>query len=638
MNPQRAEKIEHAVAAGIGRWRRPGATATPAAPLQATHDVDVVRPMPRRQPLHALDTGHVNLQMARRVVFNPGIIQPFLRLFVWLSACLQFFGGNAVDQLCGRDSIERRAVRLREVFDGAGVSFAKLAQQLSLRADLLPYAYCAELSKMLDRAQPFPTAEAITIIERSLGRPLNETFSAFDPEPIGSASLACVYQATLKSGERVAVKVRRPGIGPLLVADLRAMDWLLVLAETLTLVRPGSTSQFRQELRTILMSELNFHVEARYTEMFRSRMQTDAVTAPRVHLQHCTDEVLMTELMSGMWMRELMTAVDRNDQEFLSKARGMGIDPRVVARRLVQFVNRMILESNFFHADPHPANLIVLPNNRICFIDFGAVARVSTQTRNIVREIQYHMKNCDVERLVDTSVRLAGPLPPMDVDAANEAIAEIWADWLRALRSTDAEWWERSTSHGWLRYVKVAGEYEMPVSVETLQFFRATLLYDSIVMRLDKDVDVVREYKVYAQKAAKGARRRVRGLVQNRLNRPIPMDYSRIGQLADMAGQFAFSFQRRGEDPIRHFRSLTGKIASALTILLPVTIILGVLGFIADFLAGIWVGRQILWPAILGWAASTVWFPILLLLVALVSIRRALIRVSEPDRGPPTER
>ena len=146
---------------------------------------------------------------------------------------------------------QRRAVRLREVFDGAGVSFAKLAQQLSLRADVLPYAYCAELSKMLDRAQAIPTAEAIAIIERSLGRPLNEMFSAFDPEPIGSASLACVYQATLKSGERVAVKVRRPGIGPLLAADLRAMDWLLILAEMLTLVRPGSTKQFRQELRTI---------------------------------------------------------------------------------------------------------------------------------------------------------------------------------------------------------------------------------------------------------------------------------------------------------------------------------------------------------------------------------------------------
>ena len=199
--------------------------------------------------------------------------------------------------------------------------------------------------------------------------------------------MACVYQATLKSGEQVAVKVRRPGIGRLLSADLRALDWLLILAEMLTLVRPGLTKQFRQELRTILMGELNFRAEARYTEMFRLRAQDGAgVTAPRVYFQYCCDEVLVTELMSGLWMRELMAAVDRNDQEFLSNARSMGIDPDVVARRLMQSAHRVVLEHTFFHADPHPANLAVLPDSRICFIDFGAVGRFSTETRNTWRE------------------------------------------------------------------------------------------------------------------------------------------------------------------------------------------------------------------------------------------------------------
>ena len=435
----------------------------PPTQLNADKNVDVIRPMPRRQPFHSHDTGHVSLRMERRAEFKPGIIRPFMRLFVWLFICMRFFGGNALDLLSGRDTIQRRAVRLREVFDGAGVSFAKLAQQLSLRADMLPYAYCAELSKMLDRAKPFPTIEAIAIIRRSLGRPLNETFSAFDPEPIGSASLSCVYQATLSSGQRVAVKVRRPGIGPMLASDLRAMDWLLVLAEALTVVRPGSTRQFRQDLRHILMGELNFRTEARYTEMFRLRAQTDVMTAPRVYFEHCSDEVLVTELMSGVWMRELMTAVDRNDEEFLSNARNVGIHPGVVARRLMELGNRM-LEGTFFHADPHPANIIVLPDSRICFIDFGAVAQVSAQTRNTFRETQYHMKSHDIERLVQSSMRLAGPLPPMDVDAAIEAIAEIWADWIVALKSTDAEWWERSSSQLWLRYISVAGEIEMPVS------------------------------------------------------------------------------------------------------------------------------------------------------------------------------
>jgi ubiquinone biosynthesis protein len=633
MNPRRAERIKRAVEAGIRGWQPSGTVVAPQTHPQAPRDVDVVRAMPRRQPLKVVDTAHVNLPMAHRVVFRPGIIRPFLRLFFWLWACIRFFGGNALDHLHGRASTQRSAERLREVFDNSGVSFAKLAQQLSLRADVLPYAYCAELGKLLDRATAIPTTEAIAIIERSLGRPLNEMFSAFDPEPIGSASLACVYQATLKSGERVAVKVRRPGIGPMLAADLRAMDWLLIFAEMLTLVRPGSTKQFRHELRILLMNELNFRAEARYTEMYRLRAETDAagVTAPRVYFQYCSYEVLVTELISGVWMWELMAAVDRNDQAFLSKARAVGIDPSTVARRLMHSAHRVILEHTFFHADPHPANLVVLPDSRICFIDFGAVGRFSAETRKTWRELQYHMKNRDVERMVDCSVRLAGALPPMDTDAANAAMNEIYADWVRAVSSTDAEWWERSSSQNWLRYIGVAGDYGIPVSLETLQFFRATLLYDSIIMRLDNRIDPVREFEVYARAAAKDARRRVRESARTRLNGPTAMDSWRVQQLADAAGQFAFKLQQTVEDPSRDSRNIPGKTAYTLSMLLRLAVILAGLGLVADFLAERWLGRQIPWSAIVEFVVSVGWFQIAILLVAVVIVRRILMRVSQPD-------
>jgi ubiquinone biosynthesis protein len=411
--------------------------------------------------------------------------------FTALWAIIRFYSGNGLDRVLGRASIQRRAARLREIFEDTGASFAKLGQQLSLRADLLPYAYCAELSKMLDRSPAFPTEQAIAIIERNLGRPLNDVFATFDPDPIGSASLACVYQAVLKSGEHVAVKVRRPGIGPLLAADLRALDWLLILAEALTIIRPGQTKDFRQDLRKMLIGELNFRTEARYTEMFRLRAEKDAdgVTAPRVFFDYCTDEVMVSELVSGVWMWELMAAVDSNDQEFLAHARSLGIEPGVVARRLVRTLHRELLEHLFFHADPHPANLVVLANSGICFIDFGAIGRFTTETRNTWRELQYHMRNNDIARMVHCSINLAGRIPPIDVDSALKAMEDIYADWVYACNSTDAEWWERSTAQNWLRYINVAREYGIPVSLETIQFFRATLLYDSIIMRLDKTVD-----------------------------------------------------------------------------------------------------------------------------------------------------
>ena len=203
MDPQRAEKLRSALEAGLRRWphdRTPVLKMDGAA--EKPQDHDVLGPMSRRRPAHVIDTSGLALPMARRIRIKPGVIRPLFRLSLWIWACISFFGGNAFDWVRGRASIERRAVRLRRIFEDIGASFSKLGQQLSIRADLLPYAYCVELGKMLDRAKPFPTAQAIATIERSLGRPLPDMFEVFDPEPIGAASLSCVFQAKLKTGER----------------------------------------------------------------------------------------------------------------------------------------------------------------------------------------------------------------------------------------------------------------------------------------------------------------------------------------------------------------------------------------------------------------------------------------------------
>lgn len=643
MNLQRAQKIERAVDAGVAQWRAASTATTIDAPPDAAQGGNVVRPMPRRKPVHLVGAAHVTLPMARRVVFKPGIFRPIWRLMVWLWACIRFFGGNALDYVWGRASIERRAVRLREVFEDTGASFAKLGQQLSIRADLLPYAYCAELSKMLDRAPAFPTTEAVDIIERNLGKKLAEVFSAFDPEPIGSASLACVYQATLKTGERVAVKVRRPGIGPLLSADLRALDWLMILAETFTFIKPGQTRNLRHDLRKMLMGELNFRAEARYTEIFRLRAEKDGdgITAPRMFFDYCTDEVLVNELVSGVWMWELMAAVDRNDHEFLAEVRTRGIDPAAVARRLLRALHRELLEHLFFHADPHPANLVVLPDSRICFIDFGAIGRFSTETRNTWRELQVHMRNLDVGRMVQCSINLAGPLPPIDVTSVFKAMEDIYADWTYAVVSTDAEWWERSSAQNWLRYINVAREYGIPVSLETIQFFRATLLYDSIIVRLDPHIDAVEEWKSYAKRAGRDARRRVRKQARKRVWGPTKMDYLRIEQFTDMASQFAFRLQRSIEDPIVNFRNIVGKIAYSMSMLLRLCYLAAAVvggAFLADFLARRWFGHSIPWSDIVDAAVSVGWLQIILLVAALVIIRHILLRLNEPDKKPDAPR
>jgi predicted unusual protein kinase regulating ubiquinone biosynthesis (AarF/ABC1/UbiB family) len=615
------------------RMRR-GTTPTDAAPMSG--ESDVIRPMSRRTVSHSISSAHVNLPMARRVRFEPGVFLPIARLFLWLWCLMRFYSGNLVDLLLRRASVERRAVRLRRVFEETGPTFQKLGQQLSMRADLLPYAYCAELVKMLDQAPGFPTDQAIAIIERNLGKPLGDVFETFDPEPIGSASLACVYQAQLRTGERVAVKVRRPGIGPLIAADLRAMDWLLIVAETLTLIPPGSTRRFREDFQTILFNELNFRAEARYTDLFRRRAakQKKGVTAPRVYFEHCTEEVMVSEFVSGVWMWELMAAVDSNDQEFLSKVRRIGIEPKSLARKLIMIMDREVNEELFFHADPHPANLVVMPNNGICFIDFGAVGRFSTKTRKILRELQHHMIRGDIGRLVNCALSLSGPLPPMDVERVRTEMEKVYADAVFATHSRDAEWWEKSSAQGWLRLLEIARRFAIPANFEAIQLYRTSFAYDAILVRLDKDIDVIRAWKACTREAAKEARQRVQKSMRQRLRGPTDTDYMAMEQFGDMVTQFVFQLQRNIEDPIIHFRNIVGKIAYIASLMLKLGYLVAAavgIGLVTDGISRHWFGLEIDWASILEQATTFGWIQLALIAIILVIIRRIVIRLNLPD-------
>jgi ubiquinone biosynthesis protein len=607
-----------------------------AAVPTATAASGVVRPMPRRRFSHSAHSVSVALPRARRIRFKAGVMLTIARLFVWLWGFLRFYFGNLLDVLLRRASEQRRAVRLRRAFEGGGPTFAKLAQQVSMRADMLPYAYCAELGKMLDQAPAFPLEQAIAIIERALGQPLADVFEIFDPEPIGSASLACVYQARLRTGTRVAVKVRRPGIGPLIAADLRALDWLLIVGETLTVIPPGIARNFRDEFQTILFNEMNFRAEARYTDLFRRRAakRKKDVTAPRVYFQYCSDEVLVSEFVSGVWMWELMAAVDRNDQEFLAQVRRIGIEPRALARKIVVIMQREIQEELFFHADPHPANLVIMPNNRICFIDFGAIGRFSTQVRKTLREFQHHALKGDIGRMVNCSLSLLGPLPPLDVERIRHELEKIYADWIYAVYSKDAEWWEKSSAQAWLRFLEVAREFRIPASGEMIQFFRTSFSYDAIITRLDKNLDVASALHAYAREAAREARQRVQSGLRKRRWGLTDMDYLQLEEFGDMITQGIFQLQRNIENPIIHFKNIVGKIAYIASLFLKLGYLVAALfgfGLIAGAIARRWFGYELHLDTLLQQAMASGWLLLAGVALILVVIRRIVIRLSLPD-------
>lgn len=475
----------------------------------------ILQSIPRRQQATPLDERKLWIPYVEPLAIKTTLGQSLKRLLAWLRVIFTIALGDLFDRVLRRNTVERRAARFRRALERAGGTFVKLGQQLAMRVDLLPWAYCVELSKMLDRMIPFPTEQALEAVERTIKRPWQEVFAVFDPKPIGSASLACVYQATLKNGAKVVVKVRRPRIKELFLADLQVLDWIAGLAEFLTIMRPGFTQKLRVDLREILMEELDFRREARFADIFRRNARKTGwryFTAPHVYFEYSGDEVLVQEFVSGLWLWEVIAIREQKNARGLALLKELNIDPAVLARRILLAFFWSADEHVFFHADPHPANILVRPNNEITFIDFGSCGSFNNQQRVALEQMVLSMKNQDVEAMTRASLSLMEPLPPVDVPAL---VKQAQEEYMRVLHTfnTPAEYtqyWERTSARQWFVLIRVAQRFNLPMNLHMLRMIRATLLYDSIVLRLDNQLDRYEEYTQFMKVRAQLVKRKWR--------------------------------------------------------------------------------------------------------------------------------
>jgi len=480
----------------------------------------ILRSIPRRQQSVPPDERKLWIPYVEPLPIKNTFMKSVRRMFTWMGLILAIVLGNFFDKVIRRDTVERRAVRFRRGLERAGGTFVKLGQQLAMRVDLLPWAYCVELSKMLDRMVPFPVEEALKAVERTIKRPWQEVFDVFDPKPIGSASLACVYQATLKDGSKVVVKVRRPGIKELFSADLQVLDWLAGLGEFLTLIRPGFTHKLRLELRSVLLDELDFRQEGRFQDIFRRNARKAGwkfFTAARVYFEYSGDEVLVQEFVSGLWLWEVISLVEENTAAGRKLLRSLNIDPGTVARRILLATFWSADENIFFHADPHPANILVRPNNQLTFIDFGSCGSFNNQQRVALEQMVLSMRNQDVDAMTRAALSLMEPLPPVDLPVLVKHVQE---EYMRVLHTfnTPAEYtqyWERTSARQWFVLIRTAQKFNLPMNLHMLRMIRSTLLYDSIVLRLDNKLDRYQEYAEFMKIRAQFVKRKWRKKLRN---------------------------------------------------------------------------------------------------------------------------
>jgi ubiquinone biosynthesis protein len=431
----------------------------------------------------------------------------------------------------------RRAARLRDTLIWLGGTYIKIGQQLAIRSDIMSPAFCEALAELLDKVPEIPKEKVRQAIADELG-PVERVFADFDFRPIGSASIACVYKARLWDGDVVAVKVRRPSIIRRFKTDLAAIDLVFRAIEFTTLLRPRVSTTLRSELRQMLLEELDFTVEARYQELFRTyfkKRKKLRTTAPRIYPELCTRKVLVSEFVDGISLKTILDNLDESNPDrrlYREELRALRISPKKIAKQLIRGSHYGFFECPLFHGDPHPGNVLVQPGNRLVMVDFGACGVFAHRERYQLAQMhEYHARE-DVGGMVQCVIGLMEPLPPIDVDDFRHRLEEAWWKGFYGIKSKYAKWWERTSFRLWSALFREVRRAHIPLPLNVLRMIRATLLYDSVAARLYGRIDVFKEYRWYYHGYARRVRADIHQAVIRTIFRgPAPANYVRLQRL-----------------------------------------------------------------------------------------------------------
>jgi predicted unusual protein kinase regulating ubiquinone biosynthesis (AarF/ABC1/UbiB family) len=588
-----------------------------------------------------MSAGDASLSQMKFVSFKVNHFHSIISLFRWLRLLLHFYSSVAGDILVGRDTPKRRASRLRRAFERNGGAFIKLGIHLSMRLDFMPWIYSNELSCMTDRQEPFPIEEAVATIERSTGKPLAATFKSFDPKPIDSISVACIYQAILHSGEKVIVKVRRPGIGEQFMSDIEAFDWLLIFAEFLTIFRPGFTRDMRHEFHKLLLEELDFVEAARRQDSFRraaSESRMKFFSSNRIHLSLTTQEVMINEFASGIWLWELLAAVEHGNEAVLSRAKELNINPELVAKRLLWVNYWSWGENMFFHADPNPDNVIVGQDSTLYLINFTSTGTLSRAKRQAIRKNLNYAWERDPLNMARATLILLEPLPPLDLIELTQELETYNWQVLYSLEaaSHSVSWQERTSAVQWAGMMQLVLKYGIVIDIQILRFIRSTLLLESMASRLHRDVDYVEEYHKFEGYRAEQARRRVTNSILDMTDgKGTEQTIIRLDRIAQAMDGLFFRTSHMLSLPSVNFNSLMSKWSYAVYTLLRFLTQAAALILLFSFIASIQFyfneQQSMGFAQISQWVASNPVFQLLLLIMIFVNGRTVLFRLDDKE-------
>lgn len=364
------------------------------------------------------------------------------------------------------------AERVRMSFEELGPTFVKLGQLLATRPDLVPEEYVIEFSKLHASVQPLSFEIVKNLLQHELGG-LLELFENIDPTPIGSASIAQVHQAKLKTNEDVVIKIQRPGIIEVINDDLGV---LYFLADLLTKYIPESRAfnpkAIVDEYFKTLELETNFIVEANNIRRFQENFKTqNDIHIPKVFLELTTEKILVMEKMKGIPLsnENVLTQFNTNPEEIIRKG--------------LKAYLKMVFIDGLFHGDLHAGNFFVLPNNHIGLIDFGVVGRLNNRTQSSIANMLYALSKEDYDRLAYEYIDLAPFTDQVNVDVFARELRELIAPYYGlTLKNVNLGRILMSSA-------SIASKNKLTVPSELMMFFKSIVAIEGMGRKIHKEFD-----------------------------------------------------------------------------------------------------------------------------------------------------
>lgn len=379
-----------------------------------------------------------------------------------------------------------RGQRIRMASEELGTTFVKLGQILSNRSDILPKDIIDELKKLQNNVKPFDEKEAVAIVEQELQKPISEAFESFDTTPKASASISQVHTAVLKTGEKVAIKVKRPNIEENILNDIEIITWLSSILEKyneeFALIRP---EKLIKAFKNQLLQELDFNFEKNNTIKFQKFFKNNKnIKIAKIYEEYSTKNILTMEYIEGIKISDISPDDTKYDRK---KLVSIGVD----------CVLEQIFKLGFFHADPHPGNLMALDNNVLCFLDFGMIGFIPPTSKEAFSSLIMSINNADYINLAKAVLDLCNHSEVQNMEDFNMAIFMLVNKYIdMPLENINIE-------DIFNELISIIREFRLMLSGNIMLLIKSLIVLEGVGRDLDKDLKLIEHIKPFAFKYVK---------------------------------------------------------------------------------------------------------------------------------------